>query len=298
MRKDRPSEIGILDPVPYEDFGGEGALLHFAHANGYPPGAYRPLLELLCQRYHVVAMRQRPLWPGSNPDDLSDWRLLADDLAAFLDQHGWAGILGAGHSFGAISTLRLALRRPQAFSALLLIDPVLFLPRRIILWKLIYRIGLSYRLHPLVKAAMRRRSTFESSAAMFANYRSKKVFSRLSDAALHAYVDSLACATPQGAVELCYPSAWEARVYVTGLLADLELWRDLPELKPPLLIVYGADSDTFQQGAAQRIQRRLPSAHLVPIPTAGHLVPLEKPQAVFESIIRFIETTDSSDFHG
>lgn len=269
-----------LDPIPYEDFGGSGPPLHFAHANGYPPRAYRALLEGLSAEHHVLAMRMRPLWPGARPQDLRDWRPLADDLRRFLDQQGLSGVLGWGHSMGATTTLRLALRQPGRFRALVLIDPVFFPPGMIVFWDLIYRLGLAYRLHPLVKGALKRRGEFESRAAMFANYRQKAVFRRLSDAALADYVEALACPRADGRVGLCYPAEWEARIYVTGVRADLELWRALPQLKIPLLIVRGAETNTFWERTGRLVQRRLPTARVISLPESTHLVALEKPEQI------------------
>lgn len=278
----------IPPAIPYHDFGGSGTPLHFSHANGYPPQAYRPLLERLAAQHHIYALRMRPLWPGADPFAIRDWRPLADDLAAFLDQRGLSRAIGVGHSVGAVTTLRLALRQPERFSALVLIDPVLFLPRMIYTYDLLYRLGLSYRLHPLVKSAQRRRSSFESRAAMFANYRKKGIFRRMDDQALEAYVDSLACEQPGGSVELCYPAEWEARIYVTGVRADMELWRGLPGLRPPLLVIRGAETDTFLEPTARRLQQRLPSARLVTIPGASHLVPLEFPAETAAAIEAFL----------
>jgi len=267
----------LAEALPYEDFGGEGQVLHFCHANGYPPGAYRALLTGLSAGYHVLAMHMRPLWPGSQPDAISDWRPLASDLVRFLDQQGLSSVVGWGHSMGAVTTLRLALRQPERFQALVLIDPVLFPKRYTYLWELIYRLGLGYRLHPLAGSALRRRGTFDSQAAMLAIYRRKAVFRYMSDAALQDYVEALGCPLPGGRVELCYSSSWEARIYITGLRADLELWRDLPQLKPPLLIIRGAASDTFWEVTGRLVLRQLPSAQVITIPEASHLVALERP---------------------
>lgn len=273
--------------IPYEDFGGSGPLLHFAHANGYPPGCYLPLIQLLASRYEVMAMCQRPLWPGSDPYSISDWRPLADDLNRFLDSLCCSAVIGAGHSFGATTTLRLAVQHPDRFTALVLIDPVLFTPGRIYFWRLISRLGLAYRFHPLVPAARRRRSSFPDKAAMFTNFRTKPVFQRLNDDALRAYVDAIGCEDGEGGMTLCYPSEWEARIYVTNMLADLEIWHSLPRLKPPALFVYGAESDTFSHAAAARIKRLLPSAKMVCVEKTGHLIPLEDPQSVFQAIVEF-----------
>jgi pimeloyl-ACP methyl ester carboxylesterase len=283
-----------MTSIPFHAFGSpQNPALHFLHANGYPAPAYEPLLELLSQQFHVLAMDMRPLWPGADPLSIQDWRPLAEDLSRFLDERGlYYGVVGVGHSVGAVTTLRLALRQPERFSALVLIDPVLFPPRRILTWDLIYRLGLGYRVHPMIKSAMRRRNEFESREAMFANYRKKAVFRRMDDSALHAYCDSLACPVPDGSLQLCYSPAWEARIYVTGLRADMELWRGLPTLKPPLLVIRGAETDTFWEETAARLQRRLPTARVETIPGASHLVPLEQPQPVYASITRFIQSLD------
>ncbi len=68
----------------------------------------------------------------------------------------------------------------------------------------------------------------------------------MSDTALHAYTGSLACPSANGSVELCYPAEWEARIYVTGVRADLELWRGLPRSKKAL-VIRGAETDTFRE---------------------------------------------------
>jgi pimeloyl-ACP methyl ester carboxylesterase len=279
----KPRPMTDPNPIPYEGYGGDGPVLHFAHANGYPPLAYRELFDGLSTHSRVLAMRMRPLWPGSDPQALSDWQPLADDLARFLDQHGLSGLVGWGHSMGAVTTLRLALRQPDRFRALVLIDPVLFPPLMIVVWDLIYRLGLGYRLHPLVRAALKRHTRFESREAMFANYRHKAVFQRMSDTALQNYVDALGCPRPDGSLELCYPAIWEARIYATGLRADQELWQALPGLKPPLLILRGAETGTFWERTGRLVQRRLPSARVHTVPDSTHLVALERPTQVLEA---------------
>ncbi|MBN2548500.1 MAG: alpha/beta hydrolase [Anaerolineales bacterium] len=275
--------------IPFNAVGSGEVWCHFLHANGYPPLAYRNLLTLLSQKSQVVAMHLRPLWPGSDPQALLDWRLLADDLTQFLDDHHLNHLVGIGHSVGGVTTLRLALRQPERFSRLVLIDPVLFPPRMIHFWRLVYYLGLAEILHPLVRGAKRRRMVFESRQAMFDNYRRKAVFSKISDEGLQDYVEALAHSCTDGQVELAYPPQWEARIYVTGLLADLELWRKLPTLKPPLLIIRGSETNTFWVETGRLVQRCLPQAQVVTLPEASHLVPLEKPLQVYDTIDAFFK---------
>src|SRR3990172_7811106 len=136
--------------IPFDDFGGSGPLLHFAHANGYPPRTYTPLIETLTPRYHLIAMRARPLWPGSSPDEIRSWWPFVDDLLQFLDGRGEKNLIGVGHSLGAVTTLAAALRRPDLFRAVILLDPVLLRRRLLFFWNLSQNLGLARQVHPLI----------------------------------------------------------------------------------------------------------------------------------------------------
>ncbi len=278
--------------TPFLRFGESGPPLHFYHANGYPPAAYTPLLEDLGQTCRVCAMEGRPLWPGAAHAVLTDWKPLAGDLLDFV-QRCCKGepVIGMGHSVGGNATLRAALYRPDLFRALVLLDPVLFPPWMSLTWGLVYLSRLGYRLHPLARGALRRRRRFESRQAMFENYRRKRVFRRMDDRALRAYVDALAAPHPSGGVTLRYSPEWEARIYVTSVRADLEIWRRLPELRLPLLVIRGEHTDTFWEKTAARVQRKAPRARIVTLPDSTHLLPLERPAEIARLVREFLPET-------
>jgi pimeloyl-ACP methyl ester carboxylesterase len=266
-------------------FGGSGPALYFAHANGYPPATYAPLFEHLAPHFQVTALLARPLWPHSQPDPIiRDWSPYVDDLMRFFDERGETGVLAVGHSLGAVCLLAAALRRPELFRALVLIDPVLFRQGFLLMWDTLRGLGLAHRVHPLIPGALRRRRVFASVDDMFTRYRRAPVFARLSDDHLRVYVGALARPRADGQVELAYSPEWEVKIYETG---PLNLWRDLPNLRPPLAIIYGAESDTFLPPAARKVQRALPAATLHAIPEAGHLAPLEKPAETGKHITQF-----------
>ena len=273
--------------ISHLDFGGDGPPLHFLHANGYPPECYRPLLTGLSAHYHVLAMHQRPLWPDAQPGSINDWHPLSDDLFRFLDERNPGPVIGIGHSLGGIVTLRAALRQPERFRALVLIDPVLFPPPMIAAMRLIRAFGLSYRLHPLVRGALRRRRVFASREVLRRGYQRKSIFRYMDNASLEAYIEGLTRLRPDGKYELVYSPEWEARIYITGVWRDMDLWRDLPRLKLPLLMLRGAETDTFWASTARRVQRKLPSAQIVTLEKATHLAPLERPAEVSALIKNF-----------
>jgi pimeloyl-ACP methyl ester carboxylesterase len=270
--------------IPFDDFGGQGPLLHFAHANGFTPGAYRQLLTSLSDTFHVLALRQRPLWPGSRPEDAGSAQVLLDDLIRFLDQEQLQGVIGVGHSLGAVLSMLAARQRPQLFRALVLIEPVFLLPALVqslnadpplIAWDEI----------PIIKAALHRRERWASYDEAFAHFRTKPVFANWSDDALWDYVRHGLQRDRKGGVKMVYTAAWEAHVYTLMLI---DVWSYLPEVKLPVLAVRAAQSDTLVLEAWQLWRRLQPDATFFEAPATTHLLTMEEPQLVANLIRRFV----------
>jgi len=268
------------------DFGGTGIPLHFLHANGYPPDCYKPLFEFLKTEYHVFGMPLRPLWDEAKIDDIKDWQPFSDDLRSFLSSQP-APVIGVGHSIGAIVTLRTALRDPGKFRALILIDPVLFVPRFLINWHIVRVLGLGDRLHPLITGAKKRRRTFDDLETVYRGYRNRNIFRYMSDENLRIYIDGITRKTDSG-YELVYSPEWEAHIYRTGL-RDFDIWRDLPKLEVPTLFIRGAETDTFLEDAARLVKRKQPKVRIEALEKSTHLLPLERPKEVFEIMQSFLK---------
>ncbi|MBT3336684.1 MAG: alpha/beta hydrolase [Anaerolineae bacterium] len=277
----------MTQPIPYTTYNNENAPLLFAHANGYPPDCYKPLFNLL-KGYKIAAMHQRPLWDDADPNEIDDWHPLSDDLLRFMDEQKMDKTIAIGHSMGGIAILRAALREPERFSHVILLDPVLFPPYFIRFYNVIHALKLAHKLHPLVPAAQRRRRIFKSREMMMRGYRKKSIFRHFSDESLEAYINGITCPAEDGSYELCYSANWEVQIYITGVWRDMELWRALPSLKPLLLIVRGAETDTFHESATRLVTKKLPSARVATIPKSTHLLPLEQPEAVRDEIKKFL----------
>ena len=276
--------------IPSFDLGSTGQPLHFLHANGYPPACYKFFLDFLQTKYHVFGMFLRPLWPNSNPNDLQDWKPFSEDLLRFLKEKAASPVIGVGHSIGASVTLRAALHEPGKFRALVLIDPVLFVPSFQVLWSFIRLAGLGDRLHPLIAGAKKRRRTFDDLETMYRGYRSRNIFRYLSDESLRSYIEGITKPKVGGGYELAYSPEWEAQVYRTGM-HDFDIWRELPKLEVPTLFLRGAETDTFMQNAAKLVKRTQPSAQMETLDKSTHLLPLERPREVFDLMQSFLRQT-------
>jgi pimeloyl-ACP methyl ester carboxylesterase len=273
--------------IPSFDHGGEGTPLHFLHANGYPPECYTPLFELLKSRYRLFGMKLRPLWDGTKPEDLDSWHPLSEDLLNFLTAGGLTPVIGVGHSIGAIVTLRAALRAPGRFRALVLLDPVLFVPLTLMAWKIARDLNLGYKFHPKIEGALKRRRVFDNLEMVFRGYRAREVFKYMGDESLRAYISGITKPRTNGGFELAYSPEWESRIYMTGL-QDFDLWQGLPSLKPPTLVIRGAETDTFLENAADLVKEKNPKIQVRTLPQSTHILPLERPREVFHLIQAFL----------
>lgn len=267
------------ESAPLLDFGGDdrAGTIHFAHANGYPPGVYRVFLEELAESHRVIASLKRPLWSSDPPERLPHWGVFADDLIATLDAAAAdhpGPVVGVGHSMGAVVTLLAANRRPDLFSSLILIEPA-FLARRH-LWMLRLMRRLSRQRIPLISRTLRRRDQWDSQAEAFAWFRAKPVFSGIHDTVLRDYVSHGTYSTSEGGRKLTYDKHWEAHCYASLVDHVTALRR----CSLPVLGLRGADTTTLTPQVWRHWQRIAPEQRFLEVPEAGHLLPLEKPRVL------------------
>lgn len=264
---------------PLLELGGTGPVVHLAPANGFPPETYVPALAPVIARHRAVSLPPRALWPGigAPPDGPGTWTTLADDLLQGISTHHLPPLIGIGHSFGAVTTLLAAIRKPGSIRALALLDPTILPPAVMEQARELRRTGqMAFR--PLVQGARKRRNRFATAAEAFQYWREKPLFADWDAAALGNYVAAMLRPTGAGDFTLTWPPAWEAHYYESFYP---DTWNDLTRLDPslPLLVVAGATSDTFVPEAVELLRRALPHAQIHSIPGHGHLFPQSAPQA-------------------
>lgn len=274
--------------LPYHDFGGEGPLVHLAHANGYPPAAYKRLVAPLLERHRVIGLTTPMLRDGTDHRNLADWRALAEEQLRLLDELGAEDVIGIGHSLGGVATMYAALARPSLYRAIVLIEPVFLDPD--FLHAVRSQGGEEVRL-PLVEIALGRRHHWASPQAAFAHWRAKRVFARIPDEILWDYVDAalvqdVEATDPARAYTLAYPREWEARIYATP---PTDVWDLVAHLDPPTLALRGPDSDTISDEGWRLWKTLQPGARFVDVPETGHLLTFERPAAVAAEILDFLQ---------
>jgi len=268
-------------PQPLIELGGasDAPVMHIALANGFAPETYLPLLEPFFQAYRVVCLPPRALWGDGPPPPVSepgDWRDVAADLLAGLEQHGLDDVVALGHSFGGIASMLAALELPRRFRALILLDPTILTPDILSMMKQGRAAGLTDQ-HPLVRAALRRTRHFDSVQQAYERFKGRRLFQDWPERTVRLYAEAGTEPDPAGGVRLRWSPEWEAYYYATGYA---DTWDILPRLDGvlPTLFLQGAESDTYITESFERVKSLLPGATHIQISGHGHLFPHSAPQ--------------------
>ncbi len=259
-------------------------ILHLSHANGFLPPTYKKALQPLVKHYQILSLKIRPLWEGENPKQLNHWSLFADDLIRGLDSIEAKGIVAVGHSLGGVVTLYAAIKRPDLFSRVVLLDPTLLDPERLRKIRIMRFLGLETR-RSLVQGALRRRNHWQSVHEAFVSFKEKQLFKTWPQETVRAYAKSITGSSPRGGVDLIYPPEWEARIYQT---IPTDVWKAARRLTHPTLVLSGSESEVFTSASGEAFRKANRTVQLETIPGTGHLLAQEKPLEVGKRIAEFL----------
>jgi pimeloyl-ACP methyl ester carboxylesterase len=256
---------------------GAGPPLVLVHGLGGSATNWCELAPLLAPRYRILI----PDLPGHGRSDplpaVSGLDSFADRVVAVMEEEGGVPAPVVGHSLGGLVALRLALRHPQAVSALVLAGsaglsigrPWL---RELITANVVLRPG---------RLAGRFRSRVSRS-----NRLRRLVFGFVSVADPVGLTDSAVEGFLAGQVlHTDTASAWQA-------LRREDPRRELERLGCPVLVLWGGEDHQLPLEDAFEYTRRL-RAPLRTIAGCGHLLIGERPEACAHAIESFVASVDT-----
>jgi pimeloyl-ACP methyl ester carboxylesterase len=265
-----------------EEFGGSGEPMLFAHANGYPVGSYRQLIEALLPTCKVTGFHHRPIWSPELPPARLNWKAFADDLIETVASTQTEPVWMMGHSMGATVATFAAARRPELFRGLVLIDPVYVLRRRAAVMRLTRQRKLDSM--PMIRKTLTRPNRFASQQEAFDFHRPKRAFSGLSDQVMWDYILASTHQGEDGEFQLTFGREWEAAAYRSTPF----VWGSVKKIRLPVLGLRGETSNTLSKKAFARWQRLQPQADLREC-KGGHLLPLEFPRETADQVLDFLQ---------
>ncbi|WP_434626920.1 alpha/beta fold hydrolase [Chromobacterium sp. CV08] len=255
--------------------------IHFAHANSFPASVYRKLLSRLGEHHQVGfldTIGHDPAYPVTDC-----WPHLVDESIAHIEGHYAGPVVGVGHSLGGFLMFYAALKRPDLFRAIVILDSPLMGPSRSLGIWLAKRLGFIQRVTPGGNSLKRRDNW--ASAAMARDYFARKaMFARFDPDCLDDYAELGTQEDGRGGRRLKFRPRVEHDIYAT-------LPHDFPRhrgrLKVPAAVIAGEESDVLGEADIRFMRRHF--GLRVEFHPGSHLFPLERPLQAAEHILELLE---------
>ncbi len=235
-------------------------MLHGGGANSH---WWDHLAPALAERFHAIALDFRGHGDSDSPDPIIPGAFHLD-LEALLSHLDAPDAVLVGHSMGARIALDHAANHGRTAS-IVAVD----LAR-----------GGQHRTRRTMRLALAARRTYRSRQEAIDRYRFLPPAASADDA-LRVHI--AACSVreePNGRFGFKFDPRWYA----------LPRSRNAPleEVRCPVLLIRGGDSDLLTSEGARKVLEELPDGRLAEIPGAGHNVHLEAPAAVLEAMTGFL----------
>jgi 4,5:9,10-diseco-3-hydroxy-5,9,17-trioxoandrosta-1(10),2-diene-4-oate hydrolase len=271
--------------IQYFQAGQDGFPIVLLHGTGESAIDWSWVMPSLGDSYRVYA----PDLPGSGDSSkpARDYSLefYTQFAVNFLDALGIEQAVLVGNSLGGLISLRVALSRPERVVALALVDSS----------------GLGETVNPALShltvpwygevAIASVKTPF--GASFRARSRSLLLFANPTKVPPIWYAEQERLTQMPGFLEAVLSSL---RAQVTPFAQRAPMLDALPQLQMPTLVVWGANDAILPQVQAHAAVKRLRQGYLVIIPNCGHVVPVERPEALTAALQEFLAKVSYSVF--
>ena len=261
----------------------------FLHANGFPPNSYNCIFHKMKNIYTINNFLLRPLWSKTTDfNAIKSWDIFCGDFEKYISNNKFNKIIGIGHSIGGNILLHTAIKNPNNFSKIILLDPTLFPPKIIFIWKLLNLFNLQEKVSGLSRSAKNKKMHYKNIDEIFYNYRKKEIFNLINDINLKKYIKSVTITNPDNSINISYSNQWERVIYNKGLLKDNYIWKNIHNLSIPCLIIRAEKSTALPHSSIKKIKSKNHSINIKTLKNVTHLFPFEQPEIVQKIISDFI----------
>ncbi len=210
------------------------------------------------------------------------WPHLVRHLIETLErEHRGQPVYGVGHSLGGYLTFLAAVRRPELFRAVVLLDAPIIGAFRGGMLGATKRLGIVDRVTP-AGATRDRRSHWRSRDEAKAHFRSRPLYRRFTEQCLDDYVSHGLAEAPGGGFRLRIDPLAEYRIYRT---IPHDMMRHLGALRVRAGFIGGAHSDVVRRVGLAGMRAKF----LMRTVPGGHLFPFEHPRESAAAILQMLE---------
>ena len=251
-----------------EDSGGGGPTVVFSHGLLYSLRMWDEQVPALRSRFRCIAYDHRGQGESEKPTTGLDMDTLSEDAVALIGALGVGPVHFIGMSMGGFVGMRLAARHPELVRSLILLDTAA---------------------GPEPEETVRRYRRLEWVARWFGTW---PVAGKV-EAIMHG---ASARKDPARAATL---RAWRERLLrvdtaamnraVEGVLTRESAIPLLPRIRCPTLVMVGEEDTATVPAKSEEIASAIAGTRLVRIPRAGHMSPIDAPEAVTTELRSFLE---------
>lgn len=246
----------------YLEWGKSGRDIVALHSMMMDAHSFDFLAQSLSSSNRILAIDLLGHGDSDKPTDAVSFEKHVEVIRGVVKEREFSGLVLIGHSVGGFISMLYASKYPSEVSKVILVD---IAPR-----------------DPSLKRVIRERpSSFRSRDELtlylkseYPNFSEASIENRLK----HGFKPS----DNRGYVWKADPKSSEM---VRASFMDCDFWPHIKNIKAPILLVKGAQSETVSSNTMERMRRELRDFHLIEIEGAGHQVPLDRPKE-FEHVIR------------
>jgi len=266
--------------IQYLHYPCDGPDLLLLHATGFLPWIWHPVARRLCSKFNIIAPYFCDHRDAEPEDGGISWSILANDLYNLCTELKLKAPFVAGHSMGGTVITLCAGSHTVTPSAMVLIEPI-FLPQQL------YSTTITVEQHPLASKSIKRISRWSSPSDAEGYLRSRKLFASWDSEALSLYIQHGMKYDETGGLCLRCSPRKEASLFMGGNAKNP--WPLLPEIKCPVLVVEGGQSENRSYIDLKHAASLFPQGSYTEVAGAGHLVPMEQPEAVYTILSDFFD---------
>ncbi|HOZ61889.1 MAG TPA: alpha/beta hydrolase [Smithellaceae bacterium] len=265
--------------LPYLHYQGDNRTMLFAHATGFLPWLWHPVVKEFIPQYRVwvpYICNYRECDPEVG--GLS-WDIIAKDLSTFCSRQNIEKPLLIGHSMGGtVLTIATAAYGVEPVG-LILIEPI-FLPEEI------YSMKPSVKDHPLASKSIKRTNHWKNEEDAWSYLKSKTLFTDWDEDVLRLYIQYGMEKQPAGDLKLACAPENEAAMFMGGW--NRNPWPLLEKITCPVLVIEAEKSENRGFIDLKKAASLFPQSTYKLIEGVGHLLPMQKPKETVQIIRDFL----------
>ncbi|MBS9779820.1 MAG: alpha/beta hydrolase [Moraxellaceae bacterium] len=257
--------------------------LHFYGGNGFVAGVYQPLFHELSDKFDICSLAMRGYWYDKPTAKILTREDDANMLIEFLEKTQSEPVIGVGHSQGATATAIACAKRPDLFHSVYCIEPVTFTKAQAIFYHYLPR-PIKSRYEPF-KSTLTKQSHWATIEDYYQFLRNHKAFKRVTDEHLYLYAKEslIACENGKGYQLLFAPEQELANYFGTPFI-DPAL-KAMTKVKVPYYVISGKPNMFMSEKVRKSWQSFIKPEQLITLADYGHMLPVEAPKLVTETLI-------------